>query len=65
MLRLEYTELWIAVIYSAAIGVVSLVLPVAVQAVVNTVPFGTLLQPLVILVINERPASSPVVLLNA
>lgn len=48
-MRLESTELWVAVVYSAAIGLVSLVVPVAVQAVVNTVAFGTLLQPLVML----------------
>lgn len=48
-LRLESTDLWIAAVYSAALGMVSLVLPVAVQAVVNTVAFGTLLQPLVVL----------------
>ena len=51
MLRLESTEIWVAVVYSIAIGLVSLVLPVAVQAVVNTVAFGTLVQPLVILTI--------------
>lgn len=37
------------VIYSMAIGLVTLVLPVATQALVNTVAFGILLQPLVIL----------------
>ena len=64
-LRLESTELWIAVIYSAAIGLVSLVLPVAVQAVVNTVAFGTLLQPLVILTIVVFVALCFVAVLNA
>ncbi len=49
LLAFESRELWVAVIYSAAIGLVTLVLPVAVQALVNTVAFGTLLQPLVIL----------------
>jgi len=65
MLRLESTELWIAVVYSAAIGLVSLVLPVAVQAVVNTVAFGTLLQPLVILTLLVFVALCFVALLNA
>jgi putative ABC transport system ATP-binding protein len=48
-LRTESTELWVAVIYSVAIGLLSLVVPVAVQSVVNTIAFGTLLQPLLYL----------------
>lgn len=49
LLKLESRELWIAIVYSIAIGLISLVLPVAVQALVNTVAFGTVLQPLVVL----------------
>ncbi len=49
LLRAESTDLWIAVVYSGAIGLISLVLPVATQSLVNTVAFGTLLQPLVVL----------------
>ncbi|MBN9660551.1 MAG: ATP-binding cassette domain-containing protein [Acidobacteria bacterium] len=49
MLRLESRELWVTVVYSASIGLISLAVPVAVQAVVNTVAFGTLIQPLVVL----------------
>ncbi|MBL8176093.1 MAG: ABC transporter ATP-binding protein [Bryobacterales bacterium] len=45
----ERTLLWIAVIYSVAIGLLSLVVPVAVQSLVNTVAFGNLLQPLFVL----------------
>lgn len=48
-LRTESTELWVAVIYSIGIGLLSLVVPVAVQSVVNTIAFGTVLQPLVFL----------------
>lgn len=48
-LRAEKRDLVVAVIYSAAIGLMSLVVPVAVQSLVNTVAFGTLFQPLVIL----------------
>lgn len=48
-LRTESTELWVAVIYSVAIGLLSLVVPVAVQSVVNTIAFGTVIQPLVFL----------------
>lgn len=49
LLRADSNELWVAVLYSLAIGLVSLVLPVAVQALVNTVAFGTVLQPIVVL----------------
>jgi len=48
-LNVERTLLWIAVIYSIAIGLLSLVVPVAVQSLVNTVAFGNLLQPLFVL----------------
>lgn len=45
----ERSNLWVIVIYSIAIGLLSLVVPVAVQSLVNTVAFGTVLQPLVVL----------------
>lgn len=48
-IRLESEDSWVVVIYTAAIGLISLVVPVAVQAVVNTIAFGTLLQPLAVL----------------
>lgn len=47
----ESSDMWIVVVYSLAIGLVSLVLPVATQAMVNTIAFGTLVQPLVALTI--------------
>lgn len=46
LLNAESTNLWVALIYSAAIGVLTLVLPITVQAIVNSVAFGTVLQPL-------------------
>jgi ABC-type bacteriocin/lantibiotic exporter with double-glycine peptidase domain len=49
LLNLESRELWVAVIYSAVIGLVTLVLPVATQTLVNTIAFGNALQPLVVL----------------
>ncbi|MBI1354206.1 MAG: ATP-binding cassette domain-containing protein [Acidobacteria bacterium] len=49
LLQLERSELWVVVIYSIGIGLLSLVVPVAVQSVVNFIAFGSLLQPLVIL----------------
>lgn len=48
-MRFEKSDLWVVVIYSAVIGLFSLVVPVAVQSLVNTVQFGTILQPLIVL----------------
>lgn len=45
----ERTDIWVVVIYSIAIGILSLVVPIATQSLVNTIAFGTLLQPLVVL----------------
>ncbi len=50
-IRLESEDAWVVVIYTAATGLVSLVVPIAVQAVVNTIAFGTLLQLLAVLTI--------------
>lgn len=45
----ERTDIWVVAIYSVAVGVLSLVVPIATQSLVNTIAFGTLLQPLVVL----------------
>lgn len=47
--RLERTDLWIVLVYAFFVGMMALATPLAVQALVSTVSFGTLLQPLVIL----------------
>ncbi len=49
LLASERSTLWVAVIYSIVIGLLSLVVPVTVQSLVNTVAFGSVLQPLVVL----------------
>lgn len=49
LLRRERSTLWTAVIYSIAIALLTLALPVATQAVVNTIAFGNLFQPLLVL----------------
>ncbi len=49
LLAAERKDLWVVVTYSIAVGLLSLVVPVAVQSLVNTVAFGSLLQPLVVL----------------
>jgi ABC-type bacteriocin/lantibiotic exporter with double-glycine peptidase domain len=47
--RIERGDLGVVLVYSVAIGSLSLAVPVAVQALVNTVAFGSVLQPLVVL----------------
>lgn len=49
LLTLERDDVWVVVIYSAVVGVLSLATPIAVQSLVTTVAFGTLLQPIVVL----------------
>lgn len=51
LLQLERNDLWVAIVFSVAIGVLSLAVPVATQSLVNTVAFGSLLQPLLFLVL--------------
>lgn len=46
---LERRDLWALVAYSVCVGGLSLVTPVAVQALIHTVTFATLLQPLLVL----------------
>src|SRR5690606_29576354 len=47
----EKRDLWILLVFSAVIGILTLASPVAVEALVNTVAFGRYLQPVVILAI--------------
>jgi len=51
ILRGEQREIGVVVIYGIGIGLFSLVVPVAVQSLVNSVAFGTVLQPLVALTV--------------
>lgn len=51
MLREEARDLRAVFIYAVAIGILSLTVPIAVQALVNSVAFGTVLQPVVVLTI--------------
>ncbi len=48
-LQLERREISTVVIYAVVVGALTLATPVAVQALVNTVAFGAVLQPLVVL----------------
>lgn len=49
LVKLERDDVWIAVVYAAAVGLVSLATPLGVQFLVNTVAFGALVQPLIVL----------------
>jgi len=49
LVYLERADLWVVVVYAIGIGALSLVSPIAVQALVNTVAFGAVLQPLFVL----------------
>lgn len=49
LVHLERDDLWVVVVYAIGIGALSLASPIAVQALVNTVAFGAVLQPLFVL----------------
>jgi len=49
LVHLERDDLWVVVVYAIGIGALSLASPIAVQALVNTVAFGSVLQPLFVL----------------
>lgn len=49
LLSIEHGDLWVIVGYSAAIGILSLATPVAVQVLVNQLAFAVLLQPVVVM----------------
>jgi putative ABC transport system ATP-binding protein len=49
LVKLERDDVWVAVIYSVGVGLLSLATPLGVQFLVNTVAFGALVQPLLVL----------------
>ncbi|MDX2024241.1 MAG: ATP-binding cassette domain-containing protein [Deltaproteobacteria bacterium] len=49
LIRTERNDLWVVVVYAIGVGLISLAAPVAVQSLVNTVAFGSLIQPLLVL----------------
>ncbi|MEZ4333823.1 MAG: ABC transporter ATP-binding protein [Myxococcota bacterium] len=49
LLRPDRSDLWAIVAYAAAIGGISLATPIAVQQLVNSIAFGGLVQPVVVL----------------
>ncbi len=65
LLRGERQTLWVALVYSIVIGLLSLVVPVAVQSLVNTIAFGSVLQPLVVLTLLVAVALGVSTVINA
>lgn len=65
LLSRERQTLTVAVVYSVVIGLLSLVVPVAVQSLVNTIAFGSALQPLVVLTLFVFVALGFSTVLNA
>lgn len=51
LLKPELKDYWILIAYASILGVLSLAVPVAVQSFVNTVAFGSLFQPVLVLAI--------------
>jgi ABC-type bacteriocin/lantibiotic exporter with double-glycine peptidase domain len=51
LLELDRQDIAVIIIYGVALGLLSLAVPIAVQSLVNTVAFGSLFQPLVVLTV--------------
>lgn len=49
LVRPDVRDVWVIATYAMGVGVLSLALPAAVQVLVNTVAFGTILQPVIVL----------------
>jgi len=51
LLRPEWSDIWVVLIFAVIVGFLTLATPIAVESLVNTVAFGTMLQPVVVLAI--------------
>ncbi len=49
LLRAESSDLWVIVTYAVGVGLLSLAVPIATASLVNSISFGTVLQPVVVL----------------
>lgn len=49
LMRPEFSDIWIVMVFALVTGILALATPLAVETLVNTVAFGRLLQPVVIL----------------
>ena len=54
LLDLDREDIVVVIVYGVALGLLSLAVPIAVQSLVNTVAFGSLIQPLVVLTVPWR-----------
>jgi len=51
LLQPEWSDIWIVILFAFVVGLLMLATPIAVESLVNTVAFGRLLQPVVVLAI--------------
>jgi ABC-type bacteriocin/lantibiotic exporter with double-glycine peptidase domain len=51
LLKAERFDIFLVILYALVIGILSLVVPIGVQSIVNTVAFGSLYQPVIVLTI--------------
>jgi putative ABC transport system ATP-binding protein len=65
LLELDREDIVVVIIYGVALGLLSLAVPIAVQSLVNTVAFGSLIQPLVVLSVLLAVALSGAAVLRA
>jgi len=49
LMRPEWKDLWVILVFASMVGVLALATPIAVEALVNTVAFGRFLQPVIVL----------------
>lgn len=49
LIRIERKDIWILIIYGIAVGILSLVVPIATSSLINMVVFGAMIQPVVVL----------------
>jgi len=49
LLRPEWSDIWLVIVFAFVVGLFSLATPIAVESLVNTVAFGRYLQPVVVL----------------
>ncbi|MGB8222234.1 MAG: ABC transporter ATP-binding protein, partial [Polyangiales bacterium] len=65
LLAFDREDIAVVVIYGIALGLLSLAVPIAVQSLVNTVAFGSLIQPLVVLTVLLAVALTGAAVLRA
>ena len=51
LLKPEWSDIWIVLVFAFVVGMLMLATPIAVESLVNTVAFGRLLQPVIVLAV--------------